>query len=266
MILKRRVALGGVQLDELDSRIIISGLDEAAGRDTITAVANAEGFGQRITGQRRDTLDVTVKFQMAIKNGDMEARSELLDLVNGWASAGGWLTVGHRPGKRLLVVLAQAPGGGDMFNWANEFTIVFRAYSVPFWADREETTAVGKVTASGSVAIDVPGNTDTVAGFVIENKSGAKIDKVTINAGGNKMTFTGLAMMGNEILTIDHVQKADVFYLRAKVATASGGNERSVLYNRSGADDFYVKPGAVQVNYSADRAIQPTVSVRGRYL
>ena len=266
MILKRRVALGGVQLDELDERIIISGLDEAAGKDTITAVANAEGFGQRITGQRRDTLDVTVKFQMAIKNGDMEARSELLDKVNAWASAGGWLTVGHRPGKRLLVVLAQAPGGGDLFNWSNEFTIVFRAYSVPFWADREDTVVVGKVTASGSVAVDVPGNTGTVAGFVIENKSGAKIDKVTLNAGGSKMTFTGLNMAGNEILTIDHVQKQDIYYLRARIATAAGANERSVLNNRSGADDFYVTPGSVQVNYSADRAIQPTVSVKGRYL
>ena len=38
MILKRRVALNGVQLDSLDNRILISGFDEAAGRDTIGAV------------------------------------------------------------------------------------------------------------------------------------------------------------------------------------------------------------------------------------
>ena len=50
MLLKRRVALDGVQLDELDERIIISGIDEAAGKDTISAVGSSAGMGQRITG------------------------------------------------------------------------------------------------------------------------------------------------------------------------------------------------------------------------
>ena len=143
MILKRRVALEGVQLDELDERIVISGIDEAAGKDSITAVGSSAGVGQRITGRRRDTLDVPVKFLMKIKNGDMEARELLLEKINGWAAAGGWLTVGHRPDRRLNVVLAQAPGAGDMFNWTNEYTMVFRAYSVPYWEDRKTTTTAG---------------------------------------------------------------------------------------------------------------------------
>ena len=264
MVLKRRVALEGVQLDELDERIIISGIDEAAGKENITAVGNSVGNGQRITGRRRDTLDVTVKFQMAIKNGDMAARSELLDKINGWASGGGWLTVGHRPGKRLLVVLAQAPGGGDMFNWSNEFSIVFRAYSVPYWSDSSDTTVTSSTIASGVVNIDVPGNTETVAGITVANKSGAKIDKVTVNVGGNKMSFTGLAMTGSESLVIDHIQKADIYYLRARLV--AGENSRSVLANRTGANDFYVQPGNVRVTFTADRAVQTTVSARGRYL
>lgn len=264
MILKRRVALGGIQLDELDERIVISGIDEAAGKETITATGLAVGNGQRITGRRRDTLDVTVKFQLKIKNGDMEARSALLDRVNAWAANGGWLTVGHRPGKRLLVVLAQAPGGGDLFNWTNEFNLVFRAYSVPYWADVAETAVISNTTASGQVNIDVPGSAQTLANVVLENKSGGKINRAAVNAGGSKMVFTELGMVSGDSLVIDHIQKADIFYLRARIV--NGSTTRSVLANRSGADDLYVSPGAVNVTFSADRAVQATVTVRGRYL
>ena len=261
MILKRRVALGGVQLDELDERIIISGIDEAAGRDTITAVANAAGVGQRITGRRRDTLDVTVKFQMAIKNGDMEARETLLEKVNGWAADGGWLTVGHRPDRRLNVVLAQPPGSGDMFSWSNEFTMVFRAYSVPYWEDSKAVTITGKTASTGNFGLEVPGNVQTVAGLKIENMSGKTINKITLTVDGNSMEFNGLNMAGNAVLTIDHVQKSEgLFYFRARIGSTS------VMAKRTGANDFYARPGSRTVSFTADRAVRVTASVRGRYL
>lgn len=64
MILSRRIALGGVQLDQVDGSIIIQSIDEAAGKETISAVNRGSGNGQRITGRRRDTLDVTVRFSI----------------------------------------------------------------------------------------------------------------------------------------------------------------------------------------------------------
>lgn len=260
MILKRRVALGGVQLDELDERIVISGIDEAAGRDSITAVGNSFGCGQRITGQKRDTLDVTVKFMMKIRNNDMAAREELLEKINGWAAEGGWLTVGHRPDRRLNVVLAQAPGAGDMFNWANEFTMVFRAYSLPYWQDSQTTAAVSKSANSGTVSIDVPGNVKTVADVKIENMSGQAINNITVNVDGNEMAFRGLNLGGTASLVIDHVMKAGLFYFRARIGSTS------VLAKRTGANDFYARPGTRTITFSADRAVKLTASVRGRYL
>ena len=261
MVLKRRVALEGVQLDELDERIVISGIDEAAGKDNITAVGSSAGVGQRITGQRRDTLDVTVKFMMKIKNGDMEARELLLEKINGWAAAGGWLTVGHRPDRRLNVVLAQAPGAGDMFNWTNEYTMVFRAYSVPYWEDRKTTTAASKTASTGSFSLEVPGNVQTVAGLKIENMSGKTINKITVSVDGNSMEFTGLNMAGDAVMTIDHVQKSEgLFYFRARIGSTS------VLAKRTGANDFFARPGTRTVEFTADRAVRVTASVRGRYL
>jgi hypothetical protein len=260
MILKRRVSLGGVQLDSLDNRIIITGIDPAAGRENISATGNAAGNGQRITGRRRDTLDVTVKFTMNIKNNDMAAREELLEKILGWAAGGGWMRIGSRPGRKLLVTPAQLPGSGDMFNWASEFTMVFRAYSVPYWMDDEATETGGNVVSSGSFGLEVTGNTQSVADLKIENKSGMTINKITVSVGGNQMVFSDLNMGGNDVLTIDHAQTNEKFYFRAKMAG------KSVLAKRTGANDFYVKPGANTVTFSADRAVKVTASVRGRYL
>lgn len=266
MVLKRRVSLGGEQLDSLDDRIIITGIDEAAGKDNITAVGSAAGFGQRITGQRRDTLDVTVKFALNIKNTSrsmMADREELLEKINAWAvsNSGGWLRIGHKPGRRLRVMLAQAPGAGDMYNWSNEFTMVFRAYSIPFWEDNAATEMTPKgVTNMHQFYIDVPGNTDTVMDMTVENKSGKTINNITLTVGGKKISFSGLGLGGSESLVIDHVHTGKKYYFRA---TAGG---KSALAKRTGQDDFYVTPGKTLVKVEADRAVKVTASVRGRYI
>jgi hypothetical protein len=190
MILKRRVALNGVQLDSLDERIIISGIDEAAGKENITAVSSANANGQRVIRRRRDSLDVTVKFSLSIKNDNMQARSELLETINAWAAKGGELTVSHRPGRKLTVILAQAPGAGDQFSWANEFTMVFRAYAVPYWEDAAPASITSGTTNNGSMTIIVPGSADTVVNATIQNMSGMAINNVTLNIGGKSMTTT----------------------------------------------------------------------------
>lgn len=265
MILKRRVSLGGVQLDSLDNRILISGIDEAAGKDNITAVASANGSGQRIVKTRRDTLDVTVKFTLNIKNKKMKDRAELLEKINAWAAPGGWLKVNYRPSRQLYVVLAQAPGGGDMFNWTNEFTMVFRAYAVPYWDDVTSAAVDNskKIAMSGSMSLEVPGSAETCAWATIENKSGKLITNFTITIGGKTMKFSSDNLLpAGEKVTIDHKRTAGLYFLRAYNAT------RSVLRYRTkeSADDFNVQPGKISISYSAQRAVLVTVGVKGRYL
>ena len=262
MILKRRVSLNGVQLDELDNRILITSIDEAAGKESLSATNTQARSGQRITRNRRDTLDVTVKFAINIRNDDMAARSQLLEAVNAWASGGGYLRLNYRPDRRLRVILSQAPGEGDMFNWANEFTIVFRAFSVPFWEQDTTAEASSNTASSGSFYIEVLGNTETVAEFTVENKSGKDISTVKLKIGNSEMTFTGDGMLpAGEKLIIDHAGNENgLFYLRARAGSVS------VLKFRSGANDFYVAPGVNTVTFSAGRAVRVIASVRGRYL
>lgn len=260
MRLKRRVALDGVQLDSLDNRILISGIDEAAGRDNISAVSIGAGNGQRITNKRRDTLEVVVRFTMAIRNDNMAARSALLDQVNAWASAGGWLTVGHRPGKRLNVILAQAPGGGDQFSWANEFTLTFRAYGQPYWEDTEATEAELTEGDAGTGTITVPGSAPTNAEVSAENTSGDTVTDFSITINGCTMAFSGISWADGDLLTIGHIQNGNIYVLQARAGVSS------ILGLKTGDDEFILNPGNNNISFSAGGDAAVTVYARGRYL
>ncbi len=260
MILKRRVALNGVQLDSLDNRILISGFDEAAGRDTIGAVNLGAGDGQRITGRRRETLDVTIKFNLNIQNNNMAARDALLDKINAWAAPGGILTAGHKTGKQLNVVLAQAPGGGDQFFWSNEFTLVFRAYAIPFWENIQATSQALTQSSTGEGTLTMPGSTDTVAEVLVQNKSGGTLDTLSLTVNGYQMSFTNLGLTNNEYLTIDHLQTGGIFVKRARIGQAS------VLDKLTGADEFILNPGSNAISYTAGGDVIVQVSAKGRYL
>ena len=60
MILSRRVALGGVQLDEIHERIVIRSVDTSVPHEDVQAVNRMGGWGQRMTGNHWETLEVTV--------------------------------------------------------------------------------------------------------------------------------------------------------------------------------------------------------------
>lgn len=262
MQLAHRVSLGGVQLDELDERINIKAVEEAAGKDNISAVSAAAGCGQRITGRRRDTLDVTVKFSMLIGTDDLAARSELLEKVNTWAAGGGWLRVNYKENRRLFVVCAQAPGAGDPFEWTTVYTVTFRAYACPYWEEDAETTATGNSGNSGSVSLQVGGSVDTCVRISLANTSGATVDTVEVNADGKKMKFTSLGLGGNETLTIEQVIIGGQLLTQMKIGS------RSVMAKRTetSADSLTVSPGVRTISWTSSRACRLTAGVRGRFV
>ena len=263
MIWSRRVALNGAQLDEVHESIVIRGVEPGEGKESISAVPAAEGYGQRITGHRRDTLDVVVRFAIDIKRADMAGRASVLEAVNAWASKateGAWLTINYKPNRRLWVVLAQAPGEGSLWDFNKEFAITFRAYVVPYWEDEIESSVTSGVYTSGSMMITVPGSTKTEAKVTVANKSGMTITSVMLTIAGQQMLFSGISLGANQSLVIDHVQTGRLYYLRAQIAGVS------VLAKRTGANDFRLTPGNNSISFSASRAVQVTVSVRGRYL
>lgn len=257
MELAHRVALNGVQMDEIDPRINIKGVEENAGKESITGTATAAGSGQRITSWRRDTLDVVIKFSMLIEYDDMPGRAELLEKVIAWAAGGGYLTLNYKPNRRISVVLAQAPGAGDLYDWTSVYSLTFRAYTIPYWEEEAARTASTGIGASGSCSMEVAGSAETVADITIRNQSGMTINNITVNAAGKVMTFQGLSMGGSESLTISHSNGLLVLRVGSRSAMA--------MRTPGSADDMRVKPGVRSFSFSADRACVMTVSCRGRF-
>lgn len=271
MIWARRAALNGNQLDEIDNAIVIRGIEQAAGKDTLTAGSTGGPFGMRITGARRDSLDITLRFAIDIKKNDLEGRSAVLEAVNAWAAAasrengGAWLTVGHKPDRRIRVVLAQPAPEGDLWKWTEDFPIIFRAYGVPYWEQSEANTTSTDGNASGAYgAITIGGSAVTQVNAYLKNTSGAGINTATVNIGGKNMGFSTLGLAADETLTIDHTGDGLV---RIRIRS-SGGTYRSAMANRTpeSADDFTVMPGARECSFSAQRACKLTVEWRDRYL
>lgn len=268
---KRRVSLGGVQLDSVDSRIIITGVDEAAGKESFSAVSTAGGAGQRVTGERRDTLDIVVKFAIAIKSKDMTARSEVLEKVNTWAAPGGFLRLNYRPGRRLRVILVQAPGAGDQFAWTNEFSLTFRAYGLPYWEDNDAVSATTATGTNKTVKLKVNGSARTVIDATVVNKSGATINNLSLSvlvgsAVQSLFHFTGLNLTANQQLVVDHVSNGRNYYLRIRKGTSASMSSVMMCRQPDSTDDLYAPFGDVTCKVESQRAVAVTFSVRGRYL
>ena len=60
MILARRAALNGEQLDEIHDAIVIRRIDPGVTKETVQAVSRM-GAGQRMTGEHWDTLEAAVR-------------------------------------------------------------------------------------------------------------------------------------------------------------------------------------------------------------
>jgi len=270
MQLRHRVALAGVQLDEVDSRIIVQGVRSAGGKTSVNAVSLYGRDGQRVTSSQRDTMDIEVSFGLLIRNNDMAARAELLEAVNAWASqalkenGGAWLTVNYKEKRRAHVYLETSAEEGDLHDYANSFRIGFRAYGVPYWQESSPTTYTSSISSSSSGQVTVDGSARTVANVRLENASGDLINTCRVTVGPNTMNFTALALAGGETLVIDHTAEGR---LRIRIRNTSGGH-RSVMARRTpeSADDLYVMPGEQAVSFTAQRACTMTVSVNGRFL
>lgn len=265
MIMARRVALNGVQLDEVDERIVISAVEPGEANENITSTESAAGYGSRITSGRRGMLDIIVRFRI-LENGrteaGMAARAAVLEAVNAWARAGGIMTVNYKPNRRLNVTMEKpATEGSSLWDFSQEYTLAFRAYAIPYWEDENASTVTfGGSSASGSRYITLEGSAKTTCDAEIVNTSGMTINSMTVRVGGNTMTFRSLGLGGSEALVIDHVDGL------VRIRIRNGSSYRSAMAARTGANDFMSPPGSQYCAYSADRAVRMTVSWRSRYL
>lgn len=256
MILSRRASLGGVQLDELHDAIIIRSTDPGVPTETVTNTERMGGYGQRQTGQHWNAIEASVTFAIDLYKRQLALRDEVFDLVIAWAKAKRWLEFSHMPGKRLYVDKVVLPGRGDLWDWTKEYTVTFRANSVPFWQQTEPTVLKKSSITSGSVTMDIGGTAPSVLDVSFRNISGKTIPNFMVKAGKRKIELKGVNLGGTETLRISHGTDG---LLRITVGT------RDVYDLYTGDDDLYVEPGKVTVSVEAIRAGELTLTNYGRF-
>lgn len=259
-----RVALDGVQLDEIDDRIMIHRVETGDGRPSISTVG-FPGDGSRVTNISRASLDIVVKFYIRLKKRRMEEREELLEKINAWACAGGKLTVNTKSERFIQVFMAQGAVAGDPWEWTKEYQIVFRACGVPYWQQLNPNTVMRQNVTTGSIVIGVGGSAQTALDVIFKNTSQSAISTFSISTGESALSFTGLALAAGETLVIDHKDNGKKNVLRIGILNTAGVR-RSVMDKRAGDDDLYVLPGTHTVAITAGGAGQITVSSCGRFI
>ena len=265
MILRRRVALDGIELDSVDSRILIQGIEPAAGKDQITAVILWGGTGSRVTAEHRDSLDIVVRFTINEKSYRPAERGEVLEKVCAWAAAGGWMTVNYKPDRRIRVICAQMPQEGDLAS-RRQYQITFRAYGVPCWQQENPTTLRITGTASGQRDFGAAGNRSSVMDIQFRNTGSAAVNTLSVTCGGSTFSFTSLGLASGETLVIDHPDNGRLSWLRIRIQAANG-TYRSAMGKRTAgsANDLDVMPGTIRVSWSAGGAGTITFACAGRF-
>lgn len=258
MILSRRVALNGVQLDQIDNAIVIRKVDAGAPTLSVNAVSRMGSVGQRVTSEHWEMLEVMITYAIDLGKRQMARRKEIFDAVNAWAMGKGWLTVNWMTNRRMWVDKVIVPNGGDMWDWTGEYTIVFRAYSVPFWQEENPASVAANLT-SGSVVLGVGGNVQTVIDLTFKNTSGSTINTFSVSAGGNTISLSDIGLLNGETLQIHHGTDG---LLRIVIGSRSVYNKRAA----GGADDLYVQPGNVTVSVTAGGSGRLIVTCCGRYV
>ena len=267
MQMRHRVALDGVELDGVDSRIMISKIETADGKETISAVSLwGDTAGSRVTNVHRDSIEITVKFRIRLKKRSMAEREEVIEKANAWAFGGGWLTTNYKTNRKIRVFRAQAAGAGDPWEWTKEYSIVFRACGVPYWQERNPEIVMRQGVSSAAVVLGVNGSEKSVVEAQFKNTSGGTINTFSINTGESAMSFSALGLGNGETLVIDHYDNGKKCLLRLRIMS-TGGSYRSVMNKRSGgsSDDLDVTPGLKTVHVSAGGAGNITVSCSGRF-
>lgn len=259
MILSRRVALNGQNLDELHGSIVIRGIEFNAPSENIQTINRISRTGLRVVSQRYESLEVAVRWAMNIRKTDLFTRRRIYEEVCRWAMQTGWLTVNYAPGRRMYVDKTVISAPGDIRDWTDDYTITFRAYSVPFWQD-EIPAEVSKTSYSGGTFnIYVPGAFRTVADVEFTNTSGSTLDTFSIGVGGNTISLSSLGIANNGKLTITHGTDG---LLKILAGSTSAYSKRSA----GSADDLYCEPGTASVSVTTQRSGNLKVSVCGRYI
>lgn len=255
--------MDGIALSSIDPSVYVTDIREEEPKVRREAAAYALGNGLRTGRAVRESLTVSVSFE--IHEADVRRRSEVCQRIQRWAQ-GKVLSVNYRPDQRLRVVCEAQPAIGSALRWTQALEVVFTAYAVPYWEDVFATRIA--VTGNGTASVFVPGTAEhTIVEATLTNTGSTDITSARLSANdrngavGTAFVFTGIRIPPGGTLAIAYDDE------RVLSASIDG---RSVLAQRSAdSDDDLLAPCGKRVAFTVAEAgagARTSFSVRGRYL
>lgn len=254
------VWINGHGIQDIDPTLTVTGVEEKAPELELQTSANAKYDGTHVTGFFRRSLEVEVK--LWCKERRMERRARLLDKIREWADDG-VLRVNYRPHQQLQVIRTALPSFGGEWKWAEEISLGFTAYGVPFWQDDTLTRTQVNGTQI-SAGIRPPGTAERCfLRWSLTNRSGSSLTSLTVkNAdNGTFITLSGISVAPGGMVAADYDLNG---YLSIK-----DGNGNTLLPKRTAAsyDDVVLNQRSGNtIEITASGEVDGVISARGLYL
>ena len=261
MTTARSAAINGAELKDVDSRVYVLGTSCDAPKETQQGAAFGGRSGQRVTVNRREYLDIKVTFGIDIRKEHLNERSEVFELCMAWAALareGAWITIGSKKDRQIWARTYQLPAEGDQWQWASQYTIVFRAWEAPWWQATEPITIRRSGVSSLQQQISVTGNRRTVLDFEFTNTSGSTINALSISTGSATMAFTGLGLADRSTLAITHREDG---LLQIRI----NGVSALAFRTPESDNDLWIDPGVPTVHITAGGAGTIQMGSYGRF-
>lgn len=254
MISRYEATLNNVALSSIDGSIYIADIQYASPSIQTQTVQAAKRQGAFVTDRRQEKSSVTVTFE--IRKYGIADRQSVCQAIVKWAMNGGILETNDRPGQRLRVICGQPPVVESTMHWTDELSVVFDAYSPPYW--EEKTAATQTLTGSDADGtVSVPGSIGKAPVDVTITPS-STLTGITIYAGDTYLSLSGISVTSSQTVEIFHDENG---FLHIESA---GG---SLLNKRTGSDDLLVQSGRMEgLSVSANVSVTAVFSVRGYWL
>ena len=256
-----RISLNGQPLDALGPEVRVTEAAELPPELRVSASPNGKYDGAHVTGEWRRSLSLRVR--AALLSRSAVRRALLADRLRAWAVPGGRLRLSTRPGQFLDCRCTALPSFGGEWKWAEEISLGFTAYGVPFWQD--DTLTRTQVSGTQiSAGIRPPGTAERCfLRWSLTNRSGSSLTSLTVkNAdNGTFITLSGISVSPGGLVTADYDLNG---YLSIK-----DGNGNTLLPKRTAAsyDDVVLNQRSGNtIEITASCEVDGVISARGLYL
>ena len=253
MISRYAVSLHGQDMAEINENLLILDVNytPASITDTTTGLANRDGA--LVTRRYKEVSTVTISFALRIY--DIAVRQSVCQSVIQWAMKGGKLVINDRPDCFLNVICKTPPAISSARDWTAALTVVFEAYSIPYWQDEQITsyTLTGR-NARGSIY--VPGSAERTFANVIV-KANESVSSLTVGVGDTYITLSGISIPAGRTVLFDYDSEQN---LRIRQDSTSLLSKRTP----ASSDDLVAECGNDNTVYvQANNSVIATYNFRG---